>query len=79
MSFVAWLSAMLLIGAFKNMWNATEAHRAILALGLLASLVAWYVHGLFDAFVEFTPTYVAFWLIAGLALSTGVSRDADRI
>jgi hypothetical protein len=39
-------------------------------LFLLASLVAWYVHGLFDYFYEFTPTYVAFWLIAGLAVAT---------
>jgi len=38
-------------------------------LGLVASLTAWFVHGLFDYFYEFTPTYVAFWFIAALAVT----------
>ena len=44
----------------------------LLTLGLMAALVAWYVHGFFDYFYEFTPTYVAFWLL--VALLVGVPR-----
>jgi hypothetical protein len=36
-------------------------------LALAASLVAWYVHGMFDYFFSFTPAYVAFWLVAALS------------
>lgn len=43
----------------------------------LASLTAWFVHGLFDYFYEFTPTYVAFWLIVGLALGLA-KREIDE-
>lgn len=72
-----WLIGTLLIYIIKRVWRSDD----ILALGLLASLITWFVHGLFDSFIEFTPTYVAFWLITGLALSqvTGVLRDADRV
>jgi hypothetical protein len=35
---------------------------------LLASLVAWLVHGLLDDFERFLPTHLAFWLIVGLVL-----------
>lgn len=48
----------------------------LLTLGLAASLLAWYVHGFFDYFYEFTPTYVAFWLIVGL-LTGGPLRRQD--
>jgi len=44
----------------------------LLTLGLVAALVAWYVHGFFDYFYEFTPTYVAFWLL--VALLAGAPR-----
>ena len=43
-----------------------------LTLGLFAALTAWYVHGFFDYFYEFTPTYVAFWLL--VALLVGAPR-----
>ena len=49
-------------------------------LALLAALTAWYVHGMLDSFYEFTPSFVAFWIIAGLALSwpiPPISTDPD--
>jgi hypothetical protein len=33
---------------------------------LLASLVAWLVHGTLDDFERFTPTHLAFWVVVGL-------------
>jgi O-antigen ligase/polysaccharide polymerase Wzy-like membrane protein len=35
---------------------------------LLASLVAWLVHGLVDDFERFLPTHLAFWIVVGLAV-----------
>jgi hypothetical protein len=46
--------------------RADPAARA-LAAGLLAALAAFLLHGLFDYFLEFTPTYTLFWLLAGAA------------
>jgi O-antigen ligase len=57
-----------------------------LALGLSVALLTFFLHGLVDYFMEFTPTYSLFWLIAGLliGLLTGtvddeVARTADRV
>lgn len=69
----AWFSWKLLNAALPAHAGPTD-DRQIIRLALAASLVAWYVHGLFDYFYEFTPTYVAFWLMAGLALRLGNSR-----
>jgi O-antigen ligase len=44
--------------------------------GLGASLVAFFVHGTLDYFLDFTPVYVLFWLIVGLSVSA--SRELDR-
>jgi hypothetical protein len=43
----------------------TRSTRA-LALGLSFALLAFFLHGTVDYFMEFTPTYGLFWLIAGL-------------
>ncbi len=57
-----------------------------LALGLSVALLTFFLHGTVDYFMEFTPTYGLFWLIAGLlvGLLTGtaddeVARTADRV
>jgi O-antigen ligase/polysaccharide polymerase Wzy-like membrane protein/Ig-like domain-containing protein len=54
-------------------------NQQLILLALIASLAAWYIHGLFDYFFEFTPTYVVFWLILGLALRVRGSTYADRV
>jgi hypothetical protein len=58
----------------------------VLALGLSIALLSFFIHGLVDYFMEFTPTYSLFWLSAGLliGLLTGstddkVARPADRV
>jgi len=45
----------------------------VLAIGLLGASVAFTAHGLVDYFLEFTPTYLLFWLVLGL--SAGLWRD----
>jgi O-antigen ligase len=64
-----WLGWRLLRTAGGQVQRAGQSEsRWIWQLALTASLLTWFVHGLFDYFYEFTPTYVAFWLVAGLTL-----------
>ncbi len=80
-----WLNAALVAGAYRRLGRGNPdgpaaAYGVVWQLSLLAALTAWYVHGMLDSFYEFTPTFVAFWLIAGLALSRPippVSTDSD--
>jgi hypothetical protein len=54
----------------------------LLALGLFAGLITWYVHGLFDYFYEFSATYILFWLMVGMVAAFSVPErayDASRI
>jgi hypothetical protein len=46
------------------------------AAGAATGLGAYLVHGLFDYFLEFTPTYALFWLLGGLL--TGLAADPER-
>ena len=48
----------------------------VLALGLAAALAAYLVHGVLDYFLEFTPTYALWWLLAGALVA--LERIAAR-
>jgi hypothetical protein len=71
----------------RQNWRAlTDRSTHALALGLSIALLTFLIHGFVDYFMEFTPTYSLFWLIAGLliGLLTGtandeVARPADRV
>jgi O-antigen ligase len=41
----------------------------LLALGVAAGLATYLLHGLLDYFLEFTPTYALFWLLAGMMVA----------
>jgi O-antigen ligase len=68
-------------------WRTLTARSThALALGLGIAWLAFFMHSSVDYFMEFTPTYSLFWLIAGLliGLLTGtaddeVARTADRV
>lgn len=82
--YIEWLADTGVIGLLAFLWMSVTMGREVvrrvtrgpteaswlLTLGLAAGLLAWYVHGVLDYFYEFTPTFVAFWLIAGLASRT---------
>jgi hypothetical protein len=62
----------------KRQWRRLSGRSArLLALGLSVALLTFFIHGFVDYFMEFTPTYSLFWLIAGLliGLLTGTSDD----
>jgi hypothetical protein len=71
----------------RREWRTLTTRSArTLALGLSVAWLAFFMHEIVDYFMEFTPTYSLFWLIAGLliGLLTGtaddeVARTADRI
>jgi hypothetical protein len=75
-----WITIMLFVPLIRGLRTETKSSQVLL-LGCFASLILWYVHGMFDSFYEFTPTYIAFWLVAGLglAIAQGEQRNAHRI
>jgi len=64
-----WLTWRLARGAYAGLARGPRAaDHAIWQLAITASLVTWFAHGVLDFFYEFTPTYLAFALLCGLAL-----------
>ncbi len=56
--------------AYRALRESAGVNRT-LAMGLIAALLAFAVHGLVDYFMPFTPTYGLFWLAAGLLTGRG--------
>jgi hypothetical protein len=48
----------------------------VLALGVAVALATYLVHGVFDYFLEFTPTYALFWLLAGMTVAMDGSPES---
>jgi hypothetical protein len=66
---VAWLRVLRAHAASKH------------ALGLAAALAAgaFFVHGTFDYFLEFTPTYGLFWLLLGLTAAAAARGEPSTV
>ena len=64
-----------IVGVADGLRTKQSAVERILLAGLGASLLAFFVHGTLDYFLDFTPVYVLFWLIVGL--SAAVSRELN--
>jgi O-antigen ligase len=81
---IAGLGALLLVvvGLARAARTAVRQHGGASVAGLIAAgaaigIAAYFVHGFFDYFLEFTPTYALFWLLAGIV--TGLAaRDSAR-
>jgi hypothetical protein len=74
--------ALLLFGFARAARRALARHPAssapgLLAIGVTAGLAAYVVHGFFDYFLEFTPTYALLWFLGGLL--TALADPADRV
>jgi hypothetical protein len=77
-----WLSWQIIRMGLDKLKRQRDETSWLLALGLVAGLITWYVHGLFDYFYEFSPTYILFWLMVGLLAAISVPErvvDAGRI
>ncbi len=62
-----WLTWRIVQGTYRQVRSSPASPERIWRLALMASLITWFVHGMVDSFYEFTPTYLALWLVAGLA------------
>jgi O-antigen ligase len=67
----------LMVALARTARRALEARERTLALGVTAGLAAYFIHGTLDYLLEFTPTYVMFWLLAAalVALERLAARD----
>jgi hypothetical protein len=74
---------LLVVSVARAARTAIRHHGAASVAGLIAAgasigLAAYLVHGFFDYFLEFTPTYGLLWLLAGIV--TGLAaRDGTRV
>jgi len=67
-----WLSVTILRVTWQGVKCEDDNSLWVWQLAVLASLTAWYVHGLVDYFYEFAATSIAFWLLVGLAARRAV-------
>ncbi len=72
---LALLAMVAALGGAARRAVAAPASR-ILALGVAAGLATYLVHGLLDYFLEFTPTYALFWLLAGMMVAMDRSPES---
>ncbi len=72
---IAWLliPAALFVSA-RRQWRTLAQTDRVLVIGLGAALLAFFLHGFVDYFMEFTPTYGLFWLIVGLLVGVLMGR-----
>jgi hypothetical protein len=71
---LALLAVVAALGGAARRAVAAPASR-ILALGVAAGLATYFLHGLLDYFLEFTPTYALFWLLAGMMVAMDRSPE----
>ena len=74
-----WLAWRIIRQSTGGLWTRRSGDLWVWRVAVLASLTAWFVHGLLDYFFEFTPTYTAFWMIVGLALGLAQLEVNERL
>ena len=57
---------------------AYAEHELTWLLGLSATVMVFLIHGIFDYFLEFTPTYLLWWLAIG-SLAACITETEDRL
>ncbi|MBV9544446.1 MAG: hypothetical protein JOY61_08705 [Chloroflexi bacterium] len=60
---------MLLVAFGRRIWRPLLETRSVWLAVLGASLLAFFVHGVFDSFLSFTSTAMLFWLIVGASMA----------
>lgn len=62
-------------GALRR--HGTSSTAGLLATGVAAGLAAYLVHGFFDYFLEFTPTYALLWFLGGLLMALSSDHNGN--
>jgi O-antigen ligase len=65
--------------AYRALVRTADARERTLILGVAAALGAFFLHGTLDYFLEFTPTYTLFWLVAGTLVALDEQRQEGTI
>lgn len=77
------LASLALIAALlepaKRLWRTATTPQGVLGFGLVLSLGAFFVHGLVDYFLPFTPTCGLFWLLAGATAGLAQAPSPGRV
>jgi putative inorganic carbon (hco3(-)) transporter len=76
----ALLVAVVLLPPVRRLRSPAGGPLQIWAIGTMASMLAFFVHGLLDYFFQFTSLYLLFWMLLGLvlALERTQGRPCDR-
>jgi hypothetical protein len=57
------------VSLLRGLRSPTSPRQALWLAGFAASLLAYFVHGGLDSFLEFTPVYLLFWVVLGLSMA----------
>jgi O-antigen ligase len=71
------LVAIPVLGLVRGLRSELSPANALLIAGLAASVLAYFLHGGLDSFLEFTPVYLLFWIILGMSAAAS-KLDACR-
>ena len=63
-----------LIGAWIGAVVRVARARSVLGLGVAIAAGTFFVHGVSDYFLEFTPTYALFWMLLGILAVSAASE-----
>jgi hypothetical protein len=65
----ALLIAVVLLPSIRRLRSPAGGPLQIWAIGIMASMLAFFVHGLLDYFFQFTSLYLLFWMLLGLVMA----------
>ena len=70
-----------ILGSLNKVWKRVGESHCSLFLGVAAACLGVSVHGVFDYFLVFTPTYILIWMTLGTtqALTSTVGDHADSL
>jgi hypothetical protein len=63
------LVALPIVSLMRGLRSPTSPRQALWLAGFAASLLAYFLHGGLDSFLEFTPVYLLFWVVLGLSMA----------
>jgi O-antigen ligase len=63
------LVALPIMSLLRGLRSPTSPRQALWLAGFAASLLAYFLHGGLDSFLEFTPVYLLFWIVLGLSMA----------
>ncbi|MBV9322905.1 MAG: O-antigen ligase family protein [Chloroflexi bacterium] len=73
------LVGMPVVSMLRGLRSPGSPTQALLLAGFAASVLAYFVHGGLDSFLEFTPVYLLFWVVLGLSMAAAELGRSDAM